>query len=548
MSWLARSIANTLNLDNDAVPSPNPKLENQQTDNSSSPSRGVKEDLTDLTKTLTNQFWGVASFLAPPPQSDSYKPLDDSKSDPDEDEPDPAGIIGLQSDFSEISGRFKSGISVLSNNIAVLEIAKMASNLLQLGPDDEEDEKGFALDKGDVGVTEEVVAFVRDIAMHPETWLDFPLPENEDDEDFYLSDAQQEHALAAEHLAPRLAALRIELCPIYMSEARFWEIYFVLLHPRLDKQEAKLLSTPQVVKARASLAQELHKRTKPIEEDWTEKRTPKSNDNNDSRHEVILSVPSTSLSADVVQEMSGVESSTNTAVPIPASEKQPVLSSESQIVDKPVVEGLVTHGNVEKKPVISSEIQIVDKQVVQGGFITHNNVEKQHVISSEIQIVDKPVVGGLVTHGNVEKQPVTSSGIQIIDKSVVEGGLVTHKNVKPKSVSTSKLEESDEDDGDDWLKEETAEIAGVSKTTIPIDSEEDVSFSDLEEDDMDVPANFKKVNHSSDKDSQDWVQLRKSSTNLSKDANSFGSTKANAHTPDSKEPSDWLDVDDIEVA
>lgn len=64
--------------------------------------------------------------------------------------------------------------------------------------------------------------------------------------DFDLSDAQQEHALAVERLAPRLAALRIELCPGYMSEARFWEIYFVLLHPRLDKQDAELLSTPQV--------------------------------------------------------------------------------------------------------------------------------------------------------------------------------------------------------------------------------------------------------------------------------------------------------------
>lgn len=58
----------------------------------------------------------------------------------------------------------------------------MASNLLQLGPEEEEEEKGFDLDKGAVGVTEEVVAFVRDITMHPETWLDFPLPETEDDE------------------------------------------------------------------------------------------------------------------------------------------------------------------------------------------------------------------------------------------------------------------------------------------------------------------------------------------------------------------------------
>ncbi|GMP27679.1 hypothetical protein CsSME_00003561 [Camellia sinensis var. sinensis] len=61
-----------------------------------------------------------------------------------------------------------------------------------------------------------------------------------------MSDAQQEHALAVERLAPRLAALRIELCPGYMSEDCFWKIYFVLLHPRLSKNDAELLSTPQV--------------------------------------------------------------------------------------------------------------------------------------------------------------------------------------------------------------------------------------------------------------------------------------------------------------
>lgn len=64
--------------------------------------------------------------------------------------------------------------------------------------------------------------------------------------DFELSDAQQEHALAIEHFAPRLSALRMELCPGYMSEGSFWKVYFVLLHPRLSKQDAELLSTPQV--------------------------------------------------------------------------------------------------------------------------------------------------------------------------------------------------------------------------------------------------------------------------------------------------------------
>lgn len=64
--------------------------------------------------------------------------------------------------------------------------------------------------------------------------------------DFELSDVQQEHALAVERLAPALAALRMELCPEHMSESHFWMIYFVLLHPRLSKQDTELVSTPKV--------------------------------------------------------------------------------------------------------------------------------------------------------------------------------------------------------------------------------------------------------------------------------------------------------------
>ena len=64
--------------------------------------------------------------------------------------------------------------------------------------------------------------------------------------DFDMSKAQQEHVLAIQYLAPRLAALRIELCPCHMSESYFWKVYFVLLHSRLNKHDSDILSTPQV--------------------------------------------------------------------------------------------------------------------------------------------------------------------------------------------------------------------------------------------------------------------------------------------------------------
>uniref|UniRef100_A0A7N2MB97 BSD domain-containing protein n=1 Tax=Quercus lobata TaxID=97700 RepID=A0A7N2MB97_QUELO len=41
-----------------------------------------------------------------------------------------------------------------------------------------------------------------------------------------MSKAQEEHVLAIQYLAPRLVALRIELCLCHMSERSFWKVYF----------------------------------------------------------------------------------------------------------------------------------------------------------------------------------------------------------------------------------------------------------------------------------------------------------------------------------
>ena len=51
---------------------------------------------------------------------------------------------------------------------------------------EEEEELGYDMD-GAVGITEEVLAFARNIAMHPETWLDFPGDEEDDLDGMYVS-------------------------------------------------------------------------------------------------------------------------------------------------------------------------------------------------------------------------------------------------------------------------------------------------------------------------------------------------------------------------
>lgn len=195
MSWFAKTIANSLRLDEEEDEDEQQdeqhnnngadlKSQSTPTDSPSasasthSPTaRGVKEDISELTKSFSRQLWGVASFLAPPPPPD---PDHDAASDPNRnpaDDEEEDVIAGIRSDFAEIGGRFKSGISKLSGHKTVSEITKIASTFLQLGSEQQRDLDGV------IGVTEDVVAFARNVAMHPETWLDFPLPDDDPDSD-----------------------------------------------------------------------------------------------------------------------------------------------------------------------------------------------------------------------------------------------------------------------------------------------------------------------------------------------------------------------------
>ncbi|EOA13408.1 hypothetical protein CARUB_v10026447mg [Capsella rubella] len=421
MAWLARSIANSLKIDEDDDDDQKQRVVGDETGSSQAPSlsisdsqspRGVKEDITELTKTLRSQFWGVASFLSQPSSSPDLQERNQSPDhaigggDEDEDL-----IAGIRNDFAEIGGRFRTGISKISGNLPVSEFTKMASNFLQLSSEDS-DPKDYDV----IGVTEELVAFAKDLAMHPETWLDFPLSDEEDGfYDIEMADAQYEHALAVERLAPSLASLRIELCPEYMSENCFWRIYFLLVHPKLSKDDALLLSTPQVLESRAMLSHQLQKSNK---------------------------------------------------LPMEAG------SSEANAV---IVE-----------PFAVPELSPVE-------------------IVSTIESSDF----------ETEKHPIESQEIQIVDKSVIEG--FEASTASSSRVINVQVDDEEEDDADDWLNDEdtssVSAIEGRASTNHPIiEDEEDVSFSDLEEDEGDVKVSYKKVTNScsdsSNKNLPDWIQLK----------------------------------------
>lgn len=168
MSWLAHSLSKSLRIEegdgdgednDDVVPHnnsneahvpPTTSTKPQADDNEiesdeeeDAQTRGVKEDLSEFQQTLTRQFWGVASFLAPPPSHPST----------------PSNRLAPDCGRSEPSDHQPGQPPMAFNE------------------DEEEEEE---LEECAVGVTEEVLAFARNIAMHPETWLDFPLDEEED--------------------------------------------------------------------------------------------------------------------------------------------------------------------------------------------------------------------------------------------------------------------------------------------------------------------------------------------------------------------------------
>ncbi|KAF5766723.1 putative BSD domain-containing protein [Helianthus annuus] len=376
MSWLARSLANSLQLDdqhhnNNNHPTTSTTTttttkqqfnQTNQQSNSQTLTSGVQEDLSEFTESLSRQIWGVASFLAPPPPPPPPPPLRHRTPTESDRNHGNSGIGDADDDD-------------VSDLISPID----GSDLLRFEDGDgDRDVKDLEC----VGVTDEVLVFATNVAHHPETWLDFPLSEEEDSDDFEMSDTQWNHATLVEHLVPRLAALRIELCPIHMSESYFWKVYFVLLHPRLSKHDADLLSTPQIVAARAMWMKELQKQSKP---------GPESFDSHTlDHHEDFNTTSSDSPIANASERTThAFEPATYNTV----SEEQPDLTKED-------------------------------------GSTSTKDASDQRVVSS-----------------------FTMPPIEDFD-----------------------------DDEDDWIHE-NSELDGYDGPDVPIGAEEDISFSDLEDDD-----------------------------------------------------------------
>ncbi|KAK1268942.1 hypothetical protein QJS04_geneDACA025059 [Acorus gramineus] len=236
-----------------------------------------------------------------------------------------------------------------------------------------------------------------------------------------MSDAQQEHALAVERLAPRLAALRIELCPSHMSEGCFWKIYFVLLHPRLNKHDAELLSTPQIVEARAMLLKELQNRTKP-ESDVS------GRDDTSYAKEATFSVP---------QEQYTTRHNNVNETP----QFEPPTYEETQNAAPS------TDIETEKHTITATEMNVIDKSVVEDSLIQTKDKNLPTTVDKEDEDGDDWLE---------ETAEVDGSGNSVIPPLVNE-----------EDVSFSDLEDDDDDDNDNRSAAVSSTIKNVTPTSVP---------------------------------------------------------------------------------
>ncbi|KMT02783.1 hypothetical protein BVRB_8g193680 [Beta vulgaris subsp. vulgaris] len=318
MSWLSISLPNPFKSLQISEEQDDDEEEQPQND-VVFPAGGVKEDFSAIGETIGRQF---RAFISPETSNSGESGSPSSRT-----------FEGIRSDLEEIKGTFKSSLSLLSSNRAVSEISKLASNFLQFNDendvdyvnsnnnrkkndDEDEDEEEDDDDYDGVGINDEVIEFANQISNRPQLWSEFPLPL---DHELDMSEAQYEHASIIEQLVPSLGDIRSSISS-NKSEKQFWMIYFILLLPRLNEEDAELLSTPEIVDARETLLKMLQ--AKKSEENVMTSENPtstKSNETNNTKKLLETEDGSSLISSndpnqfDAKPENSNVDTSTGTS-------------------------------------------------------------------------------------------------------------------------------------------------------------------------------------------------------------------------------------------
>lgn len=165
--------------------------------------------------------------------------------------------------------------------------------------------------------------------------------------------------------------------------------------------------------------------------------------------------------------------------------------------------------------------------------------------STKTLMVEAPSPSVSITDFETEKHPVMTTEVKIIDKSVIEEDppvqtkSTNFSSDTSNTISIQKYEVEGED-GDDWLQEEeTGEAGGSRGANLSLGNDDDVSFSDLEEDEGDEgpSKNSKTINNSKDSQPKDSEGGEK---------NSGAAISGHSPNPENEESGDWLSIDDID--
>eukprot|EP00897_Mesotaenium_endlicherianum_P003539 jgi/Mesen1/3212/ME000186S02505 len=446
----------------------------------------------------------------------------DGEDDDDGDDLPDDVFQAAREDMNAISNTMARGLSGFS---------KLATSLLpfQMDPranaSDGSDEEGWGgKDAEAIGVTDDVITFANDIATHPETWIDFPLPEDEElGDDFELSQKQEDHVEALEFAAPRLAALRLELTPTYMSEQRFWRIYFVLLQSKLSPEEAALLATPQVLEARALVLEALRQQEvqePPAPLQGMPLGVPRADDYRPTQSD-HLQQQQQEEEAEQHEAQEGVR---HAVLEAPESGRR---SSGSLEEDRHLAVGALTpltglgagtdesDGKlVHVSPTIAPEAEVVSSQTssqleepsqksaaaIIAPALSLSSSSSSSAAAAAAAVAAKIEGGrvgkGMEVAGKVEEAVNEREGEEEEKEAASAavsraGGKESGPEVKGrgKGSSVGVKEEEEEADADGWLSEEDDEVVSPPGAAMTADvDDEDVSFSDLEEEEEDEAA------------------------------------------------------------
>jgi hypothetical protein len=131
---------------------------------------------------------------------------------------------------------------------------------------------------------------------------------------------------------------------------------------------------------------------------------------------------------------------------------------------------------------LSSENMSAPSTQLEDSTLSPSSIQNESRMS-EAPSVQEPTPDA-VPNVEAEKHPISTTETEVIDKSVIQEELVVKTEVKSLPTEKSNLnlvEDDDEKEVDDWLQDMDP-VPSKTGNTASTGEEEDVSFSDLEDD------------------------------------------------------------------